>query len=360
MDPMAMPQMMTRAAVEATQAWADRIAGFGTFLENPPQVSVGETPADVIYSENKLRLLRYRPERGAIHPTPVLIVYALINRPYVLDLQHDRSVVRRLLEAGLDVYLIDWGSPSQIDQWLTLDDYVNRYLENCVDAVRVKSGSSDVTVLGYCMGGAMSTMYAALHPEKVRNLVLMAAPLVFDGGDGLLRLWSRPEYFDADKIVEAFGNAPGGFLDAGFQFLKPVENMYAKYANFAKYAGNEEFVANFLRMEQWSRDTIPVAGETYRQFIKELYQSNKLARNELALDGKPVRLDGLMMPLLLLTGKFDHLVPNESTSAFLEFVPSTDKEWIDVPTGHIGLSVSSRAHRDVWPKVCEWIVARSG
>jgi polyhydroxyalkanoate synthase len=347
-----------QGAAATGQAWADRASGLGRFLQDPPRVEVGETPSDVVYTENKLRLLHYKSP-GVRHAPPILIVYALINRPYILDLQHDRSVVKHLLDRGFDVYLIDWGAPSQLDQSLTLHDYVGRYISNCVDVVLERSGEDALSLLGYCMGGSMSVMYAALHPQKVRNLMLMAAPLVFTKDGGLLHHWSRPQHFDVDNVIDTLGNAPGSFLDGGFQLLKPVENLVSKYVNFARFASDRDFIENFLRMEEWSRDTIPVAGETYRQFVKEIYQQNRLARNELWLDGRAVDLAKLKMPLLLLMGQYDHLVTHETTAPFLDLVPSEDKTSFLVPTGHIGLSVSSRSHRELWPKVSEWLAARS-
>ncbi|PSQ34084.1 class III poly(R)-hydroxyalkanoic acid synthase subunit PhaC, partial [Halobacteriales archaeon SW_12_69_24] len=154
--------------VETSQALPDAV-------ETTADIEVGHTPSEVVYEENKLELRHYRPEAAGIEPeqtheTPILIVYALINKPYILDLQPDRSVVRRLLEGGHDVYLIDWNEPSRLDQHLTLEDYVTRYIDNCVDVVRERSGKDAVNVLGYCMGGTMSAMYAALSPETVNAL----------------------------------------------------------------------------------------------------------------------------------------------------------------------------------------------
>ncbi|HWG91699.1 MAG TPA: class III poly(R)-hydroxyalkanoic acid synthase subunit PhaC [Candidatus Thermoplasmatota archaeon] len=363
MDAVTAQQAFLKGLATQSETWSKRLSGMAKFLQDPPQVEVGATPHDVVYTENKLRLLRYRPRKENRHATPVLVVYALVNRPYILDLQPDRSVVGRLVDAGFDVYLIDWGTPSPLDQWLTLDDYVNRYIDNCVDVVREESGSDQVTLLGYCMGGAMSVMYSALHAEKVRNLIVMAAPLVHDekvSDASLLNRWAQPEYFDVDRVVAAYGNAPGEFLDGGFQSMKPVENLFSKYVGFTRSVTNDDFVENFLRMETWSRDTIPVAGEAYRQFIRDLYQENKLAKGTLVLGGERVDLANLKMPMLLLTGQYDHLVPYQSTAGLLEATGSTDRDCIVVPTGHIGLSVSSRAHKELWPKVCGWLAERSG
>lgn len=354
-------------AAAAWQPWLDlyakeaqRASDFAKLVASPPDVKVGETPADVVYTENKLRLLRYRPLTEKQHATPIVVAYALVNKPTILDLQEDRSVVRRLLEAGHDVYLIDWGTPSDLDRWLGLEDYVDRYYHNCVRKAMEISGAPDVTLLGYCMGGTMGAMFVARHPELVRNFVIMASPLDFGGPEsGLLYQWARPEWFDVDQLVDALGNVPGDFLDGGFSTLKPVENNVAKWTSLYRIAGDDKAVENFLRMEKWGRDGIPVPGETYRQYIKDVYQRNLLAKNEMLIGGTRVDIDRITMPVLGLVATSDHLVPPQTTTRFVERVPAVEKEIMSLKAGHIGLAVSSKAHRDFWPKVGEWIAERS-
>jgi polyhydroxyalkanoate synthase len=333
-------------------------------LETMASVEVGETPSEVVYEENKLKLLRYDAEAAGIDPeetrdVPILIVYALINRPYILDLQPDRSVVRRLLEAGFDVYLIDWGEPSALDYSLTLDDYVNRYVDNCVDVVAEEAGVDAINLLGYCMGGTMSVMYAALHPEKVRNLGLMAAGLCFAGTGGILEEWGDEEYYSPRDVTDAFGNVPAEFLDVGFALMDPVNNYVAKYTTLYDNLGNEDFVQNFARMERWLSDGIDLAGSTYVQFLEDVYQGNKLYENELELDGKHVDLSNVEMPVLQIIGQYDHLIPPEASRPFNDVIPSDDTAIMEESTGHIGLSVSSKSHANLWPNVAEWFAERS-
>jgi polyhydroxyalkanoate synthase len=327
-------------------------------IETMAEVGVGETPSEVVYSENKLDLLHYEPRTDDQLDVPVLVVYALINRPYILDLQPDRSVVRRLLDAGLDVYLIEWGEPSTLDASLTLYDYVERYIANCVDVVRERSGQDAINVLGYCMGGTMSAMYAARHPETVRNLGLMAAGLCFEDTGGVLERWGSEPY-DPAALTDAFGNAPGDLLSVGFAMLDPVQNYVTKYVRLLDNLEDEAFVANFARMERWLRDPVDVAGATYVEFLEKLYQEDRLMRNDLSLDGEHVDVENLTMPVLQIVAEYDHLVPPASSLPFNDVIPSDDVSVVKSPTGHIGLSVSSKAHEEVWPAVCEWFVARS-
>ena len=351
-------------SLKATSEYLEKVPKLAEQVERVADIEVGMTPSEVVYEENKLQLLHYTPEAAGIEPetrhdVPILIVYALINKPYILDLQPDRSVVRRLLEAGFDVYLIDWGEPSRLDAHLTLEDYVTRYTDNCVDVVRERSGQESINLLGYCMGGTMSVMYASLSPEKVRNLGLMAAGLCFDDTGGVLELWGEADYYDAEGVTDALGNIPAEFLDVGFALMDPVSNYVSKYLRLYDNVEDDEFVENFARMERWLDEGIDVAGETYKEFIEDIYQDNKLARNEFYFGDTHVDLTEIEMPIVQVVGHYDHLMPPESSTGFNELVPSDDVTTFDAQTGHIGLSVSSSSHDELWPTVAEWFAERS-
>jgi polyhydroxyalkanoate synthase len=323
------------------------------------EVDVGTTDHEVVYEENKLHLKHYESRTDEQHDVPILIVYALINRPYILDLQPGRSVVRTLLDNGFDVYMIDWGEPSVLDTELGLEDYVDRYIDNCTDVVRERSGEDAINVLGYCMGGTMSTMYASLYPEKVRNLALMASGLCFDDTGGVLELWGDEEHFDPETVTDTYGNVPSEFLDTGFALMDPFENYVTKYVRFYENMEDEEFVANFARMEEWLGDGIDVAGRAFDEFIRDVYQDNKLYKNELSFGDRHVDIENLEMPILQIVAEYDHLIPPGASKPFNEIVPSDDTTIMEFPTGHIGMSVSSRSHAELWPDVCDWFESRS-
>jgi len=343
------------------------LSGFEIFLKLP-EISVGTTPHEVIYSEDKMKLLHYIPTVEKRHPVPVLIVYALVNRYYILDLQPDKSVIKNLLDEGFDVYLIDWGYPSGMDRYLTLDDYVNGYVNNAVDFIRALSGQYKITLLGVCQGGTFSIMYSSLHPEKIKNLVTLVSPVNFDTDKGMLHIWAKS--LDVDKIVDYYGIVPGDFLNSGFLLTDPFRLMIDKYvgmfdridcdpADEACLLRNEEIVKNFLRMEKWIFDSPDQAGETFRQFMKDCYQKNLLIKNELVLNGKKIDLRNITMPLLNVMAELDHLVPNEASIPLIDAVSSTEKETIIFPTGHIGIFVGSKSQKEVCPKIAEWLRPRS-
>jgi polyhydroxyalkanoate synthase len=327
-------------------------------LIDPPDVEVGTTPHEVIFTENKLRLLHYHPVTDKASPIPLIMIFALVNRPYILDLKPGRSVVEVLLKKGIDVYLIDWGAPRDEDKKLGLNHYINRYIRKVVKKVKQDSGSDKVNLLGYCMGGTMSAIYTALYPEDVQNLVLMTAGIDFKV-EGTLNLWGDKPNFDVDKFVDAFGNVPPEFLQSGFLFMKPIQNLVSKYVNFYENVDNESFVDNFLAMEKWLNDNIPVAGEVFREFVKYFYQENQLVENKLRINGRGVDLKQIKCPVLNLIAEKDHLVPPASSLNFNELISSKDTKTIVFPTGHIGLSVSSKSLKGLWPEVADWLIERS-
>ena len=322
-------------------------------------VQVATTPHEVVYEEDSLKLLRYRNEHSIDFAEPVLVCFALVNRPYILDLQPNRSVIRQLLKRGFDVYLVDWGIPTAADRTLRLQDYVCGFMKNVADFVCSHSSSPKLNLLGYCMGGTMSTMYTALYQEQVKNLILMAAPIDFGGDESLLNIWTREEYFDVDGLVDAFGNCPGSFLQSSFQVMKPVQNYVEKYVGFAEKLDDDAFLENYFAMERWANDNIPVAGETFREFVKHLYQQNQLVMGEFQLNDRPVKLQNITCPLLTLVAEQDHLVPPNSTLAIRHYVSSKFFQSMSINAGHIGLAVSSKAHSQLWPDAAMWIADHS-
>jgi polyhydroxyalkanoate synthase len=345
------------AQAEAMEAMADATEKARIAPERAVEmetIEVGQTPSEVVYEENKLELLHYESRTDEQNEVPILIVYALINKPYILDLQPDRSVIRQLLDAGHDVYMIDWNEPSRLDQHLGLEDYVNRYIDNCVDEVRDRSGQDAINILGYCMGGTMTTMYTALHGEKVNALGLMAAGLCFDQTGGVLEEWGSEEYYDPEDVVDTYGNVPAEFLDTGFALMDPVDNYVSKYVTMYENLESDAFVANFSRMERWLDEGIDLAGTAYVEFLEKIYQNNELYHNELELDGEHVDITSIDVPILQILGEYDHLIPADASKPFNEVVGSDDTRIIEYPTGHIGLSVSSSTHEEVWPEVCDW------
>ncbi|HEU5467751.1 MAG TPA: class III poly(R)-hydroxyalkanoic acid synthase subunit PhaC [Steroidobacteraceae bacterium] len=287
---------------------------------------------------------------------PLVISYALVNRPYMLDLQPDRSLIRGLLARGLDVYLVDWGYPDDDDRGLCLDDYVNRYLGACIDHVRRAHGVPSVNLLGVCQGGTMALCHAAQNPERVRNLVTMVTPVDFHTDDNLLAKWARK--LDAARLVEALGNVPGQLLNAAFIALMPLRLTARKYAGLADIAGDRAALENFLRMERWIHDSPDQAGAAFVEFIRWFFQENRLMRSGLEIGGRPVDPRAITCPILNVYAAQDHLVPPSASRPLESLTGSGDYSAFEFDGGHIGIYVSRSAQELLPRAIAEWLGSR--
>lgn len=310
-----------------------------------------------VFQEDKMTIYHYKSTSDTVCPVPMLICYALVNRQYMMDLQPDRSLIKNLLNLGMDIYMIDWGYAGKMDQFVEFDDYIDVYLSDAVDFVRKRTGVSAINLLGVCQGGTLSAIYTALYPEKIRNLVLMVAPIDFSVDDGLLNVWAR--YINVDLMADTLGNIPGDFLNVGFLMLKPFSLMMDKYVNFMESMDNPKKVESFLRMERWIFDSPDQAGATWKKFVKDLYQGNKLVKGELEIGNRKVDLKKITQPILNIFAEQDHLVPPSSSRPLEKYVGSRDATTTAFPVGHIGIYVSSKTQKNLPPLVADWLWERS-
>ncbi|AFM27207.1 class III poly(R)-hydroxyalkanoic acid synthase subunit PhaC [Desulfomonile tiedjei] len=339
--------------VEKAQAKAQRAADL---FMGSLDTTIASTPHEIVYQEDRVKLKHYRPTGKKSMKTPLLVVYALINRETMLDLQPGRSVVEVFLDAGIDLYMIDWGYPTRKDRYLTIDDHVNGYMDSIVDFIRKRHKIDKINLMGICMGGTFSVIYSALFPEKIKNLITTVTPTNFETEQGLLHVWTKN--MDVDRMVDSFGNMPGDLLNFGFLLLNPARLMIDKYVGLIENIDSKSFVENFIRMEKWIFDSPDVPGETFRQFIKDLYQKNLLIQSQLMVDGRRVDLQNITMPVLNFYGYFDHLVPPEACNKLTAMVGSSDIEDVCLHTGHIGIYVSSKSQKEFAPKIVRWLQKR--
>ncbi len=321
-------------------------------------IEVGATPKSVVAQTGRATLYRFQRRSPASITTPVLIVYALVNRPYMTDLEPDRSMVRRLLNAGLDVYLVDWGYPQAEDRQLSLNDYINRYLDDFVNRILSVHGISGLNLLGICQGGTFSICYAALQPEKVCNLITMVTPVDFHTPDNLLSKWVRD--IDVDLMVDTLGNIPGSLLNWLFASLKPARNGGGKMLDMIDSIDSPDRLRTFLRMEKWIHDSPDQAGEAFKEFIRDFFQRNGLVKGDLSVGGRPIDLSNITMPVLNVYATMDHIVPPAASRALKEYVASADYSELQFEGGHIGIYVSRSAQTIVAPHIARWLAGRSG
>ena len=325
-------------------------------LSNAHEVALGACEREAVLRLEKVVLYRYKPRSAVENRIPVLIVYALVNRPDMLDLQADRSLIQALLERGLDIYLIDWGYPDGSDQTLGLDDYICRYLHACVSHVMDASGRGGVNLLGVCQGGTFSICYGALYPERVANLITTVTPVDFHTRADLLSHLFR--YVDISALADAGGNIPGDLLNMVFLALKPFRLGQQKYVHMLDSLDDEYATNLFMRMEKWIFDSPALAATAFREFADMFYQRNALVNGAVSIGGRDVRLSNLGMPILNIYAEQDHLVPPDSSLALSKYVSSDDYEALALPGGHIGLYVSSAAHKILPDSIESWLRAR--
>ena len=326
-------------------------------LHTAGNIDVGTLSHEILEETRLYKLLHYRPLVSRTAKTPILVVYALMNKSYILDLQPDKSWLRSLLSQGFNVYLIDWKTPTSIDKYVSFDDYVNYYVDDCVDLVTKENSVERLTLHGYCLGSTMAAMYTSLHQEKVRNLVTIAPIIDTENDKTVLANFAR--YLDVKTITDILGNFPREYLYGCFSMLKPFKQGANKYLNLVENIDNAKFVQNFLRMEKWLYDTPSIAGETFRQWIEDIYQKNLLVKNEMWIGENLVDLSKINVPLLNIVAEEDHLVSPQCSVALNDSVSSMDKRLMHFHTGHVGLIASSYSQNNVLPKVGQWLRVRS-
>jgi polyhydroxyalkanoate synthase len=313
-----------------------------------PKPKVGSTPAFVVHRENKWRLLRYRPRAsGPAFRTPVLLVPSLINRHYVLDLMPGKSFAEWLVAQGHDVYVIDWGTPSDEDRFVDFDDIADRAIARALRVACKTAGAEQAHVLGYCLGGTLAVIHAALRPERIASLTLLAAPVAFHD-DGLLSLWTRTQSFDVAALVAGAGNVPWQLLQSAFHMLRPTLNLQ-KAVTILDKAWDDEFMDGFLAIETWGSDNVSFPGACYRTYIDELYRADGLMNGSFSLSGLPVRMENVRCPVLAVTFEHDTIVPWQSAAVVLDRVASSDKHRLHLAGGHVGAVVSKKASKGLWP-----------
>jgi len=325
-------------------------------LQSIDEVDVATTPKKLVWQCDKVKMYHYERETPPVCKIPVLVSFAMINRHDVLDLQQDRSLMKKLLEKGLDVYIMDWGYPTKSDRFLTMEDYIDGYMNDAVDFLRKYNSVPKIHMMSICQAGTFSMIYASLNPQKLQTLTTYVAPFDFSTNKCMLFKWTK--YVDVDAMVDTLGVIPGELLDEAFGMMKPSMNI-SKYIGVMNSLEDKDKMLNFLRMEQWKTDLPAVAGEMYRKYIKDLFRDNKLIKGEFELGGRKVDLKKMTVPYLNVYATEDTIIPNESTLAIMSKIGSKDKTEYAFPGGHIGVFVGSKSQKELAPAVAKWVIERS-
>jgi polyhydroxyalkanoate synthase len=320
--------------------------------------AVGLTPKDIIHQRGTLKLYHYHPQADEVYRVPILLVMSLVSKPYILDLTPGQSLVEFLLKHGFDVYMIDWGVPRPEDSRLRFEDYVLDFIPDAVERVLEDCGEDELSIVGYCMGGQLATMYAALHPDgPLKNLACFTTPVDAEGMD-LFKRWTDRRYFDVDRVVDTLGNVPPELLYASFDMLKPAARV-AKNVQLWDNLWNDEFVKSYRMFDRWAADQIPFPGECFRQMTKQMMWDNRFVKNEFEIGGKQVDLTNIKVPFLHVVAEHDHIVPYEAAKPLVPMVGSDDKKEVMLKGGHVSLVAGGNAIYRLWPQLDSWLSERS-
>ncbi|MGA9842188.1 MAG: alpha/beta fold hydrolase [Nitrososphaeraceae archaeon] len=332
------------------------LSSYASRVLEPFRDNINRMPSEVIEMKGRFNLLHYKSDLTAEHKTPLLVVYSLINRHYILDLLPNVSVIKNLQRQGFDIYATDWGTPKSFDKDLSVETYAEEYLENAVEKIKEITNSDKVSLLGYCWGGLFALIYTSTHQENVKNLILHATPVDIDKKKTIIENWTA--HLNADNLVDVFGNIPGWLLNLAFLMRNPVEAML-KYPRYFSEPRSLDEITQFFAIEMWLYDSRPIIGEVYREIVDQVYRKNLFIKNKMKVGSDIINLKNITIPLLDIVGTKDDLVPASATTSVINAVGSTDKKLIEFPTGHVGLCISNMAHEKLWPEVGNWIAQRS-
>ncbi|QIG98517.1 MULTISPECIES: PHA/PHB synthase family protein [unclassified Bradyrhizobium] len=320
--------------------------------------ALGSTPKDVLYSRGTMNLYHYRPMASEVYRVPILIVMATTNRGYILDLVPGQSFVEFMLKRGYDVYMLDWTAPKPEEKTLSMEDYVLDFIPESVRRVQQDSGEQDVSVIGYCFGGVLSLLYGSIFNDgPMKNLICFTTPIDFREMK-LFQNFSDRRYFDVDKLVDSVGNVPGDMIMTSFDMLRPASRVFSQVQLWDNI-WNDEYVKGYRMMDRWGTDTLPLAGEYFRQTVKNLMWDNKLYNDSMTVGGREAKLANIKVPILHAVAEHDHIVPYDAAKHLIPKIGSEDKEEVMLKGGHVSLVAGANAIKRLWPKLDSWLGKRS-
>jgi polyhydroxyalkanoate synthase subunit PhaC len=351
------PDLASRVRREVARS-ARRTRNGVRYATGSGRARVGQTPHEVVWRRDKAELWRYRGGPVRFDP-PVLIVHSLVSRSYILDLRPGNSTIEYMVAQGLDVFLLDWGVPDELDADNSLETYVDEYLPRALDAVRRETGAREVTLAGYCLGGILAALFAAGEASApVRNLILMATPLNMDAMGPMVAALKEGR-LDADDLVDETGNVPPGVLYNGFFMLAPTATV-AQYATLLDNLWNDEFVEAYSAMAQWTRDHVPFPGTAFRQVVDQLIRRNALMSGSIRLGGRRIELARARGSVLNAMAERDTVVPLSAAEPVSELVGDpTRREELRLPGGHVTFGAGRHALTHTMPMLTEWIKQHS-
>ena len=348
--------LLERSAAEFERAMQRNIKGLGYF--SSPAPVLGASSKETLISRGTLRLYHYHPMSDEVYRVPILLVMATTNRGYIFDMVPGQSLVEFLLKAGFDVFMIDWEAPRADESHLGLDDYVLDFLPSCVSRVLDETGEPDLTVVGYCFGGVLSLLWAALHPgAPLRNLVTFTTPINFKGME-MFQAWSDKRFFDVDRLIATYGNCPAEMLYSAFDMLRPGARI-AGNIRLWDNLWNDEYVKSFRMFDRWATDMLPLAGRYFKETTERLMWDNALYEGHMDVAGRKIDLGKIKVPFMHVVAEHDHIVPYEASRHLVPMIGSADKQEVMLKGGHVSLVAGANAIKRLWPQLDNWLQERS-
>ena len=342
-----MPSLIERQVLRARNGLA--------YLAGTNRPAIAQTPKDTVWRRDKAQLWRYRAEGETVrYAPPILIVHSLVSKSYVLDLMPNNSMIRYLLGEGFDVFLLDWGVADPAEAQNTLEDYVDDYIPEAIEATLREAGTDEVNLIGYCFGGVLTLLLAAGHPElPIRSLVTLATPADYSKMGFMSQMFASGR-LDPDDVIDETGLVSSSRMDEGFQSLKPTDQI-VQQVNLFQNLWNEEFVEGFLSMNQWARDQVPFPGAAFRQTVQTLIRDNALMRGVVPFGRGEVRLNDITVPYLNAFAEQDGIVPAAASEPLTSLVGSKDASELRLQSGHVGFVAGRQAAKVARPQIADWI-----
>ena len=313
----------------------------------------------LLYQEKYVTLYHYLPVQEKVFDVPIVLVPPLMTTTDIFDLTSEHSFANALLEAGYNVYLIDFGKPDRDDSHLRIDDYILNFIYRAVHMTKKHSDAKNVTLLGYCMGGTFSILYSSISLDiknDIKNVINIAGPLDLQLPffDTLFKPFKK-EWF---ALVDRFGCIPKELLTLVFQLCDPVSYIRRPLSIINK-AWDRTFLAKYQSLNNFFSNFQNLPGETFKQ-VFEIIEANKLVAGELNLLDQKVNLANFRANLLTFAGSKDTFIPPDSVRNVQKYVSTNDFQYAEFPFGHVSIMGSEKAKDTVWTTCVDWLKTRSG
>lgn len=327
-------------------------------LEAEMIAETAATPKELIYARDTLRLYHYLPQTEDIYRVPLMLVMSPVSKPYIFDLAKGQSLIEFLVREGFDIYLVDWGEARAEHAGVDVADYVADWIPDCIGRIQAHSGEEDITLLGYCLGGIFTSLYAALEPNgPLKNLLQIATPINGEGME-LQRKLVTSDGLDVDKMIDTLGNVPANMIEAAFQIMRPLQKRSGQLM-LLNHLDDREFVKAHLRMTRWGADALPFPGAAFRTLVRDFVIGNKIVKGEFEINGRALNLADIRAPMMHLQAEHDHVVPIASSRDLIRLAGAEDKEEMVIKGGHVSLVTGARAAKRTWPHLVNWLAPRS-